>query len=44
MASGEQFGISFKGTVKKHFLGIREILEIFQWENENTGHLGVLPD
>jgi len=27
--SGEQFGISFKGTVKKQFLGIREMLETF---------------
>ena len=27
--SGEQFAISFKGTVKKQSLGIREILEIF---------------
>ena len=26
MNSGEQFGISFKGKVKKTFLGIREIL------------------
>ena len=42
MHSGEQFGISFKGTVKKQFLGIREILKIVLGNTGTQSPLGGL--